>query len=249
MRFVRQEPANTEWEEMKAKLQDEYLPQYFQAKYLPQSSCGHSQDRKDNLRHRNSQPIVQFEENKVTVHSISSPTLSSAWWSRLEQHVENLRKIIQDEIKASFANNSEVSHTRDNNVEPPILSATIEVQDLQVQEKEFIVEPKQQVFEDTQLDEVDKVVSFFSPIPHIEFIIPNKFNDVMESKVLLFSILSTVVSELKQVFRVKLLLLQHYKTRGRVFSNQRSMMREQNIYFIFIFNFKVDCMFILGLSI
>ena len=68
MRFVRQEPANIEWEDIKAKLQDEYLPQYFRAKYLPQSSCGHSQDQKDNLRNRNSQPIAQFEENKVSVH-------------------------------------------------------------------------------------------------------------------------------------------------------------------------------------
>ena len=123
----------------KAKLQDEYLSQYFRTKYLSQSSCGHSQDRKDNLRHQNSQPIVQFEENKVSVHSVSSPTLSLARWPRLEQHVET-------------------SHTRDNNVETPILSATIEVQDLQmptyvastfVQEEELIVEPKQQVFEDT----------------------------------------------------------------------------------------------------
>uniref|UniRef100_A0A2N9GEI0 Retrotransposon gag domain-containing protein n=1 Tax=Fagus sylvatica TaxID=28930 RepID=A0A2N9GEI0_FAGSY len=169
-----QELAITEWEDMKTKLQDEYLPQYFRAKYLPQSSCGHSQDRKDNLRHRNSQPIAQFEENKVSVHSVSSPTLSPIWWSRLEQHLENLRKIIQDEIKASQKeiNNSEVSHTRDISVEPPILSATIKIQDLQVQEEELIVEPKQQVFEDTQLDEVDKVVSFSSLIPHIEFIIP-----------------------------------------------------------------------------
>ena len=59
MRFVRQELAITEREDMKAKLQDEYLPQYFRAKYLRQSSCGHSQDRKDNLRYRNSQPIAQ----------------------------------------------------------------------------------------------------------------------------------------------------------------------------------------------
>jgi hypothetical protein len=129
MHFVRQEPAITEREDMKAKFQDEYLPQYFQAKYLPQFSCGHSQDQKDNLRHRNSQPIAQFEENKVSVHSGSCPALSPAWWSCLEQHVENLRKHIQDEIKASQkeTNKSEVSHTRDNSVEPPILSATIEV--------------------------------------------------------------------------------------------------------------------------
>jgi hypothetical protein len=94
----------------------------------------------------------------------------------------------------------------------------------------------------------DKLASFATLIPHIEFVIPDKYNDV-EFKAPLFSVLPTVVPELKQVFRVKLLLLQHYKTRGRVFSNQRSMMREQNIYFIFIFNFRVNCMFILGLSI
>jgi hypothetical protein len=94
----------------------------------------------------------------------------------------------------------------------------------------------------------DKLALFATLIPHIEFVIPDKYNDV-EFKAPLFSVLPTVVPELKQVFRVKLLLLQHYKTRGRVFSNQRSMMREQNIYFIFIFNFRVNCMFILGLSI
>jgi hypothetical protein len=95
-----------------------YLPQYFRAKYLPQSSCGHSQDQKDSLRYRNSQPIAQFKDNKVSVHSVSSPTLSLAWWSRFEQHVENLRKIIQDEIKVSQkeTNNSEVSHTIDSSV-------------------------------------------------------------------------------------------------------------------------------------
>jgi hypothetical protein len=96
----------------------------------------------------------------------------------------------------------------------------------------------------------DKLALFTTLIPHVEFVIPDKYNDV-EFKAPLFSVLPTVVPELelKQVFRVKLLLLQHYKTRGRVFSNQRSMMREQNIYFIFIFNFRVDCMLILGLSI
>uniref|UniRef100_A0A2N9GX44 Uncharacterized protein n=1 Tax=Fagus sylvatica TaxID=28930 RepID=A0A2N9GX44_FAGSY len=71
----------------------------------------------------------------------------------------------------------------------------------------------------------DKLALFTTLIPHIEFVIPDKYNDV-EFKALLFSVLPTVVP-LKQVFRVKLLLLQHYKTRGRVFSNQR---REMEAY-------------------
>ena len=106
--------------------------------------------------------------------------------------------------------------------------------------------------EDTTILDED-VVSFPTSITHIEFVIPDKFNDVnyvMESNATLFSILPTVFPDLKQVLLVRILLLQHYKTRGRVFSNQGSMMREQDIYFIFIlFNFRVDCMFIFGLSI
>ena len=66
--------------------------------------------------------------------------------------------------------------------------------------------------EDSTILEEDKVVSFSSLIPHIEFIIPDKFNDVIESKAPLFSVLPTIVPELKQVFRIRLLLLQHYKT-------------------------------------
>jgi hypothetical protein len=56
------------------------------------------------------------------------------------------------------------------------------------------------------------VISFPTSIPHIEFVIPEKFNEVMESMTSLFSILPTVVPDLKQVLRVKILLLQHYKT-------------------------------------
>ena len=165
----------------------------------------------------------------------------------MEQHVENLRKFIQDQTETSpkETNNSEISYTRDNNIEPPIHSDTIEVQDLQVpttfvqeevQEEELIVEPTQQVFGAAHLDEIDKMgtMVFFATkdkpalfatlIPHIKFVIPNKFNDVMEFKDPLFSILPTVVPDLKQVLRIIILLLQHFKTRGRVFSNQGSMM-------------------------
>ena len=66
----------------------------------------------------------------------------------------NLRKIIPGQTKASQKkiNNFAASHTRDNSVKPSSLSATIEVQDLQVptyvtwpfvQEEELIVEPTQ----------------------------------------------------------------------------------------------------------
>ena len=62
-------------------------------------------------------------------------------------------------------------HTRDNIVEPSILSATIEVQDLQVptyvtstfvHEEELIVELIQQVFIEAQLNEVDKIGTMVS---------------------------------------------------------------------------------------
>jgi hypothetical protein len=79
----------------------------------------------------------------------------------------------------------------------------------------------------------DKPAIFATLIPHIEFVIPDKFNDVMEFKDPLFFILPTVVSDLKQVLRVRILLLQHFKTQGRVFSNQGSMMREPHKDFFF----------------
>jgi hypothetical protein len=76
--------------------------------------------------------------------------------------------------------------------------------------------------EDSTIIDED-VVSFPSLTPHIEFVIPDKFNDVMESKVSLFSVLPTIVLDLKQVLCIRILLLQHFKTQGRVFSNKRSM--------------------------
>ena len=134
----------------------------------------------------------------------------------MEQHVENLTKIIQDQTKASQkkTNDSKASHTRDNSVEPSILSASIEVQDLQVptyvtstfvHEEELIVKPTQQVFVEAQLDEVDKIgtvvssmveekmVLFSSLHPHVDFIIPDIFLDVIVPKVLLLSVLSKVI--------------------------------------------------------
>ena len=62
-------------------------------------------------------------------------------------------------------------------------------------------------------------------IPHIDFVILNEF-DMVEFKIFLFSVLPKVISGLKQVLFVSILIFQCFKTRGRVFSTQRRMMRE-----------------------
>ena len=104
------------------------------------------------------------------------------------------------------------------------------------------------VLEDLHLGEVKEVKTTVLPmvhkvqeeiilIPHIDFVIPNEF-DVVEFKVFLFSMLPKVISDLTQVLFVSILILQCIKTRGRVFSNQRRMMREmQENYYLVLFMF------------
>ena len=65
---------------------------------------------------------------------------------------------------------------------------------------------------------VHKVHEEIILILHIDFVIPNEF-DVVEFKVFVFSVLPKVISDLKQVFFISILILQCFKTRGRVFSN------------------------------
>ena len=70
-------------------------------------------------------------------------------------------------------------------------------------------------------------------IPHINFVIPEEF-DMVEFKIFLFSMLRRVILDFKQVLLVNILILQRFRTRGRVFSNQRRMMREmkEDYYFV-----------------
>jgi hypothetical protein len=114
-----------------------------------------------------------------------------------------------------------------------------------VQEEELIVEPKQQVFEDTQLDEVDKVGTMVSSTAkektvlvatlhlNIDFVIPNTFTDMVVSKALFLSMFPRVVPTFKQASNAQILILPQLKTRGQVFSNQRSMMRHNLLYICF----------------
>ena len=74
-------------------------------------------------------------------------------------------------------------------------------------------------------------------IPHIDFVILEEF-DMVEFKVLLFSMLPRVIPNLKQVLLVSILILQHFRTRGQVFSNKRRMMRKtQENYYLVLFMF------------
>ena len=110
------------------------------------------------------------------------------------------------------------------------------------------------VLEDLHLGEVEEVKTTMLPmvhkvqeeiilIPHIDFVIPSEF-DVVEFKVFLFPVLLKVISNLKQVLFVSILILQCFKTRGRVFSNQRRMMREmQEIYYLVLFMFAIQLYF------
>ena len=53
----------------------------------------------------------------------------------------------------------------------------------------------------------DKAVTFGILIPHIDFVIPDEFNNVMTCKMSLFSVLPMVILELKQVLHANSLKL------------------------------------------
>ena len=116
------------------------------------------------------------------------------------------------------------------------------------------------VLEDLHLGEVEGVKTTVLPmvhkvqekiilILHIDFVIPNEF-DVVKFKVFLFHVLPKVISDLKQVLFVSILIFQCFKTRDRVFFNQRRMMREmQENYYLILFMFASQLYFyVLGPS-
>ena len=84
-------------------------------------------------------------------------------------------------------------------------------------------------------------------IPYIDFVIPEEF-DMVEFKIFFFSMLRRVILDFKQVLLVNILILQRFRTRGRVFSNQRRIMREmQEDYYLVLFMFASQLYFyILG---
>ena len=75
-------------------------------------------------------------------------------------------------------------------------------------------------------DEVDKIdtdtmvfsaskkkhASIATPIRHIDFVIPDQFNNVIDSKNSLFFVLPKVTPDVKQASSVRILILQHLKT-------------------------------------
>ncbi len=56
-------------------------------------------------------------------------------------------------------------------------------------------------------------------IRNIDFVIPKIFNNVLEHQKFLFVVLPKVILDLKQASSAKIVILRHFKTQGRVFSN------------------------------
>ena len=120
--------------------------------------------------------------------------------------------------------------------------------DVKVEVFECASDQPSTILEDLHLGEVEEVKTTVPPmvhkvqeeiilIPHIDFVIPSEF-DVVEFKLFLFSVLPKVISNLKQVLFVSILILQYFKTQGRVFPNQWRMMREmQENYCLVLFMF------------
>ena len=132
--------------------------------------------------------------------------------------------------------------------------------DVKVEVVERASDQPSTVLEDLHLGKVEEVKTTMLPmvhkvqeeiilIPHIDFVIPNEF-DAVEFKVFLFPVLPKVLSDLKQVLFVSILILQCFKTRGQVFSNQRRMMWEMNEnYYLILFMFASQLYFyVLGPS-
>ena len=66
LRFIKHKPAITGWEDMKEKLRDEYLAQYFHPKYFPVSMVIFKIEAVV-VRQWNSQPIDHLKENRMNV--------------------------------------------------------------------------------------------------------------------------------------------------------------------------------------
>ena len=267
MRFIKQEPAITDWEDMKAKLQTEYLSQYFRAKYLPQSYYGNSQDQQVNLSYWNNETLAPFEESKMSVHLVTNPQPTQAP-SSMAQTLKNLAKEIQntsavlkrintrldsidksfqrmpnhlDEVASTFVQQEELTlePLQQETKDPTLLDEEIpqeseileDAYDVKFNFDECATNQSSRVLEDTQLDEVDKIATivlsateektppFASLIPYIDFVIPDIFSGVVEQQTSLFFMLPKLIPDLKQVLRARIIILQHFKTRGRVFSN------------------------------
>ena len=119
--------------------------------------------------------------------------------------------------------------------------------DVKVEVVEHASDQPSTVLEDLHLGEIKEVKTTVLPmvhkiqdeimlIPHIDFVIPK--SDVVEFKVFLLPVLPKVVPNLKQVLLVSILILHYFKTRGRVFSNQKRVMREtQENYYLVLFIF------------
>ena len=176
---------------------------------------------------------TQFEQLAARVHNWTEVAL-------VDSHIGGLKEEIRSGIKLFWPTSllhalslaSLLEYKLQKFKQPPQPSVEIEIQvPKDVEEKKGLLENEK--MEDTKLDEanktdtmvfsaataVDKYASFASLISPIDFVIPELFNDVVKHQTCLFVVLLKVIPNLKQASSGKILILRHFKTRSRVFSN------------------------------
>ena len=236
---------------MKQILREKYVPQSYQENYQHQSSRGNFLHHRDSIQHENT---LSFRQELTTIaqdlRKIIKVLLNSSTQKKDAQVPP--KKNVEIEVQVPIDDVSTFMQQ-----EEPIIESTQEEKSQQVSEdlegaldvkvdsdesatKPFMIH---EVDEHLQVVEVQKVNTIVQDkivlVQHIDFVFPEEFYSVVELKVILLSVLPRVISGLKEVLSTKVLILHHYKTRGRVFSNQESIMQKHNqkLFQYFILDF------------
>jgi hypothetical protein len=258
-RIRRGKPIITDWNEMKQILIEKYVPQSYQEKYLYQSSV----KRENRFA---TDYVSQFEKDKRSVRA-AMEAIRKDIHEGLKDLSEKIKLFVSLYQKKIHSNETKDSHLEDNGMGNEILEikelqAPLEpsaenklqvridepklcMEDLTEHVIESLLDEEKVQQESQELDAPatlqDKAVTLATLTPHIDFIIPKTLTRVMEHMPSFFLGLPKVLTELVQVPSTRVLILEHFKTRGRVFSNQGSMMREDNQEFFRIYYFKFYC--------
>ena len=246
----RNKPAITDWNEIKQILREKYVPQYYQENYQPQSFHGNFLHRRGNIQQENTSSFRQeltaiAQDLRKIMVLLDSSTQKKDAQVPPKTNVEIKVQVPIDDVSTIMQQEPIIESTQEEKFQQ--VSEDLEgALDAEVDYDESGIEPFMihEIDEHLQVVEVQKVNTMIQdkivPIQHIDFVFPEEFYGVMELKIILLSVLPRVIYDLKEVLSTKVLILNHYKTRGRVFLNQGSIMQEYNqkLFQYFILDFQ-----------